>query len=381
MLPVLVSLLPVPVIVAPAPIPAPDPEVQAGVESTLRALEAAAMAGDTDAWLRHIAPGDPEWTKEQTYFANELRKKPPEKLALKIENLAEVDGDAVGLLTFTWNMPGKPQRNVSFKARFAPVDGRYLYAGETWQHHEAPGVLVLHDPGLEDVAARVVEAFSEVRPKVDAFFAHENSPFSRRTQKIKLYATMSHLQQSICLNYEDSLSGWNEPDESIKLLVSQRTSVRALRTLLAHEYGHVATFAMGPLANDTMPWWVLEGVAELCAAEVAGGRSPDRRVESWARQDNLAPWLALADFDTIDHKWYGHVYVQGHHMLRYIETRWGRKGRLAWLRAMGEGRPLDDATRQALGLSFDQLDADWRASLPKPEKDEERKEEPAPAGT
>lgn len=345
----------------------------AAIEPTLVKMEAAAVAGDRDAWLASIAPGDAEWTQEQTYFANDLKKKPAEKLDLTLAELRDVEGAAIGDLTFTWNMPGEPERSVSFEAKFVQHHGQWLYAGETWAQRDATGVIVLHEPGLDDMAGKVVEAFSNIRPKVDTFFEHDGTPFTSRVQKIKVYRSMRHLQQSICLAYKDGLAGWNEPGESIKLLASPRSSVKGLEVLLAHEYGHVATFASGPLANDTMPWWVLEGAAELAAAGCAGGPQPDRRVARWAKDGNLATWPDLANFETIEQKWYGHVYTQGHSMLKYIETRWEKKGRNQWLRAMGAGKKLDEATRDTFGMTFDELDKAWRATLP---EKEEKKEEP-----
>lgn len=358
-----------------------DPAARAGIELTLRQLEAAAESGDRDGWLAGIARGDPEWLQEQTYFANDLKKKPAADLTLTLGELTLSDGSATGEVTFTWNMPEKRERTVSFEARFVSEDGQWRYAGETWEKHQAPGVVVLCDPGLEELAGRVVEAFTNVRSKVDAFFGHEGTEFTKRTQKIKLYGSMKHLQQSICLSYEDSLGGWNEPDESIKLLADGRSRVKTLERLLAHEYGHVATFAVGPKANDVMPWWVLEGAAELSAEAITGQRGPESRVEAWARMGSLADWNEIADFDTFDKRLYGHVYTQGHHMLKYIDTRWKPEGRNNWLRAMGAGKSIDEASRDVLGMPFEQLDKEWRASLPgKDEAKPEEKPAAKPAG-
>lgn len=351
-----------------------QPVTHPGIEETLRHLEAAARAGDKAAWLAVIPHGDAEWRMEQAYFANDLGKKPVEALDISVKDVEESDGCATGEVTFEWNMPGKAKRSVTFDARFVEEGGRWLYAGEVWEGHEAPGVVVLCGPGLDVLAERAVEAFSAVRPRVDAFFGHEDPAFTTRVQKIKIYGAMSHLQQSICLSYEDGLAGWNEPEESIKLLAGRNSTVKGLSTLLAHEYGHVATFASGPKSNDVMPWWVLEGAAELAAEHTAGGRSPEKRVASWAKKGNLAPWPALADFETIDHKWYGHVYTQGHSMVRYIHGEWEREGMIAWLRAMGAGKELDEATHAALGISFEELDARWRGTLPAREEEAKKEE-------
>ena len=59
-----------------------------------------------------------------------------------------------------------------------------------------------------------------------------------------------------------------------------------------------------------------------------------------------------------------HVYKQGQHMLRYISARFGLTARNAWLRAMARGRSLDEATREALGLPFADLDIRVRKARP-----------------
>jgi hypothetical protein len=144
----------------------------------------------------------------------------------------------------------------------------------------------------------------------------------------------------------------------------------------------VATFEFGPEATN-MPWWVLEGVAELSAEKFVAmnqgkadrpeeyGSGARTTVERWARRGKLAAWADLSDFRSVKKDLMGHVYQQGHHMVGYISERFGRDRRNRWLRAMGEGHSIDQASREALGMGFDELDRDWRATLPA------REEEPA----
>jgi hypothetical protein len=317
--------------------------------------------------------GDKEFLKEQTYFANDLKRKPAAEARIEIGDLETGDGTAEGTVTWVWTMPGKKERSVSFRAKWIKKDGAWLYAGETWERHPAQGVLVMCDPGLEDLAKNASQAFTDIRGHVETGFALEDGALPKRTQKIKLYGSMRHLQQSICLSYEDSLGGWNEPGESIKILTSARSTAARMHNVLAHEYGHVATFELGPKANDA-PWWVLEGVADL-SAETDGGKSASRTVERWAKNGQLAKWEELSDFHNFKEELMGHVYVQGHHMLGYISDRWGRTGRLKWLTAMAQGKTIDEATQEAFGMSFAKLDEEWRAALPKPVPKEENKDE------
>jgi hypothetical protein len=71
----------------------------------------------------------------------------------------------------------------------------------------------------------------------------------------------------------------------------------------------------------------------------------------------------MADFRKTEKKWMTHVYKQGHHMHGYISEKWGRAGRNSWLRAMANGKTIDEATKEVMGMPFSDLDAQWRASL------------------
>lgn len=403
---------------------------RAGVEWALDQMRTAVLAADVDAYLTNVSADDAIFLKEQQNWAKDLRLHVPSDFRLSIHEPDAADppaspqgdsgpeegaaaepvfDDEIGQARFEmvmeWTMSGlgrngaDVKRTVSFPVIFRrDGDGRWLYCGEDWRTVESggqaatakppePGVAVSdapnrarYFPGFEEVARRVVEVLPEVRAHVDEGFQNP----VRHVQEVKIYPSMRHLQASIYLSYVDGLGGWNEPGESIKLLASGKTTVGHLRSLLGHEYGHVATFELGPHATD-MPWWVLEGVAELSAEKFvamnagkadqpdAYGRSATIAVESWARKGKLAAWPDLADFRNIRKELTGQVYKQGQHMLGYISQRFGRTARNAWLRALSQGDTLDQASRKALGIGFDDLDRDWRATLPSRED-----EAPAP---
>ena len=117
-----------------------------------------------------------------------------------------------------------------------------------------------------------------------------------------------------------------------------------------------------------MPWWALEGVAELSAERFASmGKDAENAVLNWYKKDALAKWDDLADFHKVQEstvrELQGKVYKQGHHMLAYISDRFGREGRNAWLRSMAQGRTIDQASRDALQMGWPDVDAAWRASV------------------
>lgn len=340
--------------------------VREQIESLLGRMAAAVRAADQEAYLACVSLDDPVFATEQRNWAKDLERAAPERfeLTLRDDPVVGPDGAAEVTLRTSWRMAEGRDRSVSFPVRFVPTDNGWLYAGERWKTVVGDRVVVMYEGDLEDVAKEAASLLPEVRARVEKDMGLENDlDLTGRIQQVKLYTSMRHLQHSIYLSYASSLSGWNEPGESIKILASDGMGRSAMRTLLAHEYGHVATFQLGPAADDA-PWWVLEGIAELVAERYAGGRAlAERMVRRWAVRDRLVPWEKLADFHGEAARHTMQVYTQGHHMLGYISDRFGRDRRNRWLRELANGATLDDASRTALELSFEDLDRDWRAAL------------------
>lgn len=379
---------------------------QAAVQAVLDEMEVAALAGDKGAYLKHVSSADPIFRKEQENWAADFDHHKPVAFVLSIKEGTGTftETDAMFDLTTAWTMgedvPGAPERVVTFPVVFRKSGDAWLYHGENWQVLEAgaagavegnegeknepageapardAGSRVKYFAGSESQARTIIDVLPEVRRRVDKGFGVNITA----VQEVKIYKSMKHLQHSIYLSYVDPLGGWNEPHESIKVLAGQTRGVDDARKLLAHEYGHVCTFEYGEKASS-MPWWVLEGAAELATEEFdeEAAKRVDRIVRSWAKRDRLAPWFDMADFRKTDRKWMGNVYTQGHHMLGYISEQHGRQARIDWLRAMAVGKTIDEATIEVLKMSFVELDTKWRASVAAvPEgKAEEQKQRPA----
>lgn len=335
----------------------------ADLSPTVERMEAAVLAGDGVGFLVEVDRADAVFFTEQTNWAKDLAEHKPLEFDIELDEggfRAWEDGTVTVPMTMVWKLDEKgKQHRVGFTGRFVERDSAWRYAGETWLRVEAPGVVVLADPAFRDEAVHIAAILPSVRARV-----HELLGVTvEADQQVKVYASMAHLQQSIYLSYVEPLGGWNEPGEAIKMTGNEGASGRSLRQMLAHEYGHCATFAMGPKATE-MPWWVLEGVAEFCSSEQAGGPGRMRRqVARWARSDELRTWEQLADFrgEAMNHMAY--VYGQGHSMVRFVVETYGIDGLRGWLRSLAGGASLDEASRAELGTAWDEIDAAWRHSL------------------
>jgi len=341
------------------------------VRAVMDDIQKAVLKGDKAAYLAHVATDDAIFLKEQQNWAADFDHHIPLEysISIKDDEGAFNAAESKFQMTTEWKMgedvPGAPSRKLTFPVVFKKVDGQWKYAGEDWLVLEAPGVdgaagaRAKYFAGAEKRAQTIVNVLPEVRAHVDKGFGVKID----RVQEVKVYKSMRHLQHSIYLSYVDGLGGWNEPGESIKVLASESRDDNDAKALLAHEYGHVCTFEYGDKTSD-MPWWVLEGVAELAAEEFRDDvEGVAATVKSWAKRDRLAPWLDMADFRKTDRKWMGNVYVQGHHMLGYISEKFGKESRIDWLKAMAKGKTIDEASKEVLKLTFDELDKQWRESI------------------
>ncbi|HZW10533.1 MAG TPA: hypothetical protein VFF69_11580 [Phycisphaerales bacterium] len=370
---------PLPALLSLALLCAPAAADGEAIAALLERMERAVLAADPEGYLECVDNGtSAEWNREQDNWAADLMHHVPEEFEMELTAPPE-PWDHAGTLhdpaildevrrapvRVSWLLPDGPRRAVEFPAMFVRRIGEWRYAGEAWRRRaseDGQNIVLYLDDGLVAVAERVIDIMPEIRAHVDEGFETRLG----HPQVVKLYDEMTHLQHSIYLSYTEPLGGWNEPGESIKILADRHARSRQLRILLAHEYGHVATFTYSPEASEHIPWWVAEGVAELAAERFAGPaavRSVDEVVRAWVGAGALAEWSAMADFRQTPSELHGHVYIQGHHFVGFVSERFGRARRNHWIRLLAQGSPLDEASREAFALSFAELDALWRASL------------------
>ncbi|MEM9663206.1 MAG: hypothetical protein AAF937_12965 [Planctomycetota bacterium] len=342
------------------------------LQSTLDSMTAAVLAADADAYPEHIAVDEPEFRVEQIAWANDLSRITPFVIAYDMISEPELtaDGEVHVDLIILWNTPNREGQNrgIQIPARFVwdNESNAWDFGGRAWEEIDAEGLRVMYVEGNSGAARDTVAVWPDIKDHVEAGFEFELD----HPQVVKLYPSMQELQFSIYASYVEPLGGWNEPGESIKL-ITRAGDRQGLKTVLAHEYGHALTFAMGgpdiPVAIErahSMPWWVLEGAAELGANKYSRAyRRAQRAVSAWHENDQLADWDDITNFYETDPADYGYVYVQGLHFVAYVSDRFGRTPRNAWLRAMMEGLTLEDATAEVFGVPFSELDADWRDSI------------------
>jgi hypothetical protein len=343
------------------------------VRSVIESMQSAIDRLDSGAYMAQINPSDPVLATEHRAWFAELSVAPVDDLRIQIdpemEIILEDDGSIVAPLIYTWKVPSEDSpRRYHMPARFEPIGaahGQWHFIGRAWDiaMTDTPGVRIYCDDEHRDIAELAIQRVPEIRNTIAIDMGIDPTKGDLHEVVVKVFPKMSELQASIYPSYTARISGWNEPGESIKILGRDEMGLDRLDPLLAHEIGHAVSFEFGPEIN-LAPWWTLEGIAEVAAGLFRD--SWDRkntRIAKLAQSDNLREWDLLADFkgEAVNHGM--HVYLQGWSMVDYIDRTFGKDKRNAWFTRLGHGDTLDQASRSALEIAFDELDAQWHKSL------------------
>lgn len=354
--------------------PLPDSAIEAQrVRSVIDSMQSAIDRLDSGAYMAMINPSDPVLATEHRAWFAELSVAPVEDLRIQIdpemEIILEDDGSIVAPIVYTWQVPSEDSpRRYDMPARFEPIgvsQGQWNFIGRAWDiaMTDTPGVRIYCDEEHRAIAELALQRVPEIRDAIAIDMGIDPTKGDLHEVVVKIYPKMRELQASIYPSYTAGISGWNEPGESIKILGRDNMGLDRLEPLLAHEIGHAVSFEFGPEINFA-PWWTLEGIAEVAAGLFRDSwERKNTRIAKLAQSDNLRGWDLLADFkgEAVNHGM--HVYLQGWSMVDYIDRTFGKDKRNAWFTRLGHGDTLDQASRSALGIAFDELDAQWHASL------------------
>lgn len=354
--------------------PLPDNAIEAiRVSEVVASMQSAIDRADPGAYMAAINPEDTVLLTEHRAWFADLSLAPVNDLRVTLDPDAEIiredDGSVVAPLVYTWHVPSEDEpRRYDMPARFEPIgtpSGQWHFVGRDWDVAltDTPGVRIYCDEAHRELAELARERAPVLRDAIAVDMGIDPSGGDLHEVVVKIFPKMSELQASIYPSYTAGISGWNEPGESIKILGRDDMGLDRLDPLLAHEIGHAVSFEFGPRINFA-PWWSLEGIAEVAAGLFRDSwERKNRRIVRLAQSDNLREWHLLADFkgEAIHHAMY--VYLQGWSMVDYIDRTFGKDKRNAWFTRLGQGDTLDEASRAALSISFDELDAQWHASL------------------
>lgn len=134
----------------------------------------------------------------------------------------------------------------------------------------------------------------------------------------------------------------------------------ALTSVLYHEYTHAAIYHV---TRGNIPTWLNEGLAVY--EERRPGDEMTRVAARAAKERRLIPLRSLqGSFVALrDRGLAALAYAEGYSATRYLVERYGMSTVQRLLRRLGEGAPFATALSDAIGLTPEAFENDWRDSL------------------
>jgi hypothetical protein len=334
------------------------------IAALLDSMTDAVLARDQETYLSYVDLSDPLFALEHTRWSDEWANDDILlDFSMEAENFAVEDGETTADLTMQWRIQENPAQHwiASYPVHFTPdeQDGSWHYAGEYWPLVlESEHFVVRAVPETEDAADTLLPLLPEIYEHVTTSLDHE--PSARN--EIKLYATSEALVASTLLSLP-RIHGWNEPGEALKLFAEGGF---VDESIVAHEFTHFLEFDMAGTQHSRFPWWLSEGLAQYVSSEFWGDAYAANYLaisQAWLAAGELADWDSMRVFEETPLELWQHVYPQGYAFARFVTETYGQEPRNEWLRAMSTEMEIEDATKSVFGVSFAELDADFRAWL------------------
>lgn len=329
------------------------------IEGVVEAMESSVLDQDVELYLSYVDLSDSNFATEHTNWANDWGEDDYLTLfELEISGIEFLeDGRAVGDLSFVYatSYDHQPGANAFFPVQFTydEENETWLYAGEYWITTETEHFLVHAAPGLEDVVETLVLELPDIYDGVTADYGHKPAA----PMEIKLYDSRPALWATVLLSLP-GFTGWNEPNESLKLFAGDDS---ILTTVVAHEFTHFLSFDQADQGQPLMPWWLLEGIAQVTAVpfDARGTERYDTvvlNVQEAALSTGLIAWEEISNFEETPTEYWQYVYPQGYTFTRFVTEAFGVEARNEWIVLQSEIE-IEEATEEVFDMSFEELDA------------------------
>ncbi|WP_433374616.1 hypothetical protein ACQPZX_04365 [Actinoplanes sp. CA-142083] len=356
----------IPAVAAPAPAPASAPK-KASAQEILSKQAAALNRGDLGGWLAPVAPALRQ--RYQNLFRT-LRA-----LDATVDYRAGEGGDV--LLTYCFAGPRCPADAPRIAQRPLIKNGQITALGKPakptalqpapWEQGDlvfARGrrVTVGAPKALKNRLKEVVALADQAAAVDDRFAAYAGN----RQPRYRVFLATDKLWRTWYGGKATTWAvGYMQPlgPAGADVVINPRrlTSRTALKEVIQHELGHVAT--IGGVSTRHEDMWLVEGVAEYV------GMQPSRADDTYSkgalrRITRLNPPPLR---DGAGEKEVSAFYAQGHFAVDCLVTKFGEARAMEFVRLrLRLGNSLDMASRSVFGMPFRKVDAtcvDWISNL------------------
>jgi hypothetical protein len=180
--------------------------------------------------------------------------------------------------------------------------------------------------------------------------------------KIYIYATINDMRSAIQPNSVEWVGGEARPGLGLIIGAISPEDVLEIGRLVPHELSHQVLHQATENPYGGVPRWFDEGLAMYNQETMMMGM--ESMVQEAARAGQLIPLEALASSFPTDPQQALLSYAQSHSVVAYLIETYGTEATENLVEAFKEATPLEEALQTVLNRSVDELDAEWRETLP-----------------
>lgn len=232
----------------------------------------------------------------------------------------------------------------------------------TWREVRSDRIAVFWYEGEQSFGQAVLDTASRTLDRLEKDAGVRASQLIR----IYLYTHTSDFRGALGPNASEWIGGQAIPPLGIIVANIAPDDEREIGRMVPHEVSHVVLYQATHNPYASNPNWLEEGIA-VHNQEVADSDYP-AMVEAAARDGELIPLRALSSSFPSDTDLALLSYAESSSVIEFILQRYGKEGLARLVDVFSEGETSEAAVQQALGVSLEELDSQWRATLPAAER-------------
>jgi hypothetical protein len=187
-----------------------------------------------------------------------------------------------------------------------------------------------------------------------------------RRAEIWVYGSEDDLFSAYTQDVPTFIGGQSFPELGLVLaaIPDDENSRAEIKRIVPHELSHILLHQVTRNPYNTPPLWLQEGLATY--NEESGEPGYDAALQEAAERGAIEPLRALTSSFSQDEEGIPVAYAQSRSVVAFIlgDERFGPERLARTLAAFREGVTYDEALQRGIGLSIDELDREWRLSLP-----------------
>ena len=233
----------------------------------------------------------------------------------------------------------------------------YMDPGRQWQKLTEGPVTLYYYAGNPSFAQDAIDTTVRSITRFDQTFAITTTEPIR----VVMYGSPQDFSAVLPVNSDQWVGGFTDPGLHLIVVGIQPGVTSEVHRMLSHEVVHIVMAEVTDNPFNEPPTWLNEGLASYYQ-EVQDDRFPTY-LDNAVRRGQLDTVRGLNSSFSSDPNAALLSYAESESIVRFLVTKMGPDKMAALIKVYANGVSYDDAVQQALGISVDELDREWKASL------------------